>query len=720
MVRVSLYECIICSRLTHFGLLLWGYMKKIRVIIIAVLALLLMFAVFGWLFWSLGSIRKGEDPVMRLVILQGTVYVKSDGGFEEQAKSGMMLKQNDVVRTEKNAEAAVTVSGRSDLRLSGETQITINKAVMEGTRGLKFEFDLSSGRVWSRVMKLLDYNNVYESQADNVVATVRGTAYGLEKINNDILLYVDKAAVSAGGADRSTAEIFTPEQWALFDTGGGLLNTGDQYSTTTPIDGEWVQKQRIADVKFNEASKKYLLDNLLAGKGTAPDSWKSSLADMSESWHLRFSGEKCADLRAAYFGRKLYFVYDLASRGKSGLAYQYLSELQKKAFADFADNKCADKSLYANQSGMMLLALSDATPENELYKLKLLIEEMHVSFFDEHSPEAFWAHSLALDSRLDELERFDCKNNLRGNMQQSLDAVTQGILRQDRDFELLPADLDLTVRKILAQKTFAQNTRLNNFLANLETCKKPPMMQQEADASATSTTSTQMESVTSTDEGLRDSGDASNQGSENAALEENDQTNTTGARDQAGNLNLSRIQLFAQPNPVLTGGSSVLYVKGIKKDGSEFDATSYAKFEQTGGLGSISGIMFTAKEAGSVVLTARVTDNGQEFSSQVQLNITEPLIFSRFSATAVGGNTVLPGNTKNITATAYYTNGQSRNVTDMASYSLSDGRMGSMNGSTFTASANAYGQVVITVRYEEEGIMKEDQVTLQIGIDRIN
>ena len=96
------------------------------------------------------------------------------------------------------------------------------------------------------------------------------------------------------------------------------------------------------------------------------------------------------------------------------------------------------------------------------------------------------------------------------------------------------------------------------------------------------------------------------------------------------------------------------------------------------------------------------------------------MILSYISASAVSGNTLSPGSAKNISAIAYYSNGQSRDVTNFASYSVSDRRMGNMNGSVFTASANAYGQVVITVSYEEEGITKESQVTLQIDANRIN
>ncbi len=694
-------------------------MKKARIIIIAVLAVLLLLFVLGWLFWSLGSIKQAEAPVLRLVVEQGTVFVKSAGGLEEQAKSGMFLKEGDTVRTERNSAASLTIAGRSDLRLSPETQVTIDQAIIGEAREFKFGFSLFSGRAWSRVMKLLDYNNVYESQADNVVATVRGTAFGLERSGNDVLLFVDSAAVGAGNKDQAGLEVYTKEQWALFDVGGGLLNKGDIYSTSTALDWEWVEAQRTADTRFNDSAKKYLLETLKAGGGVAPDDWKSSLARMSESWHLRVSRDECADLNAGYFGRRLYYVYDLVSRGKSGLAYQYLSELQKQAHENFGNDKCAEKSLYANQAGAMLLALADVNPENEMYKLKLRIEEMYVSFFDEHSPEAFWAHSLALDSRLDELERFDCKNDLRGTMQQSLDAVTQGILRQDRDFELLPGDLDLEVRKILAQKTFAQNLRVNNFLARLEACKARPLQALEDETTATSTTSTEMESATSTND------DLTNQiGTENQEPNGNG-TNETGTvlqrdPDQSGqnaNLNLTRIQLFAQPNPVNKGGTSVLYVKGIKQDGSEFDATRYAIFEQIGNLGTISGGVFTANTAGSARIIARVSDNGREYSSEVILNIVEPLILSRLVAGVLDGNRVYPGGTKAVTATAFYTNGQNRDVAQFASFSVSDRQMGTMNGNIFTAGANALGSVVITVQYTEDGIVKDSQITLQIGRD---
>jgi hypothetical protein len=694
-------------------------MKKARIIMLATAVTLVLLCLLGWLFWSLGSIKAPEEPVLRLVVEQGSVFIQSGAGLEEQAKSGMLLNEGDVIRTANNANATVTVAGRSDLRLGENTQIKIDKAVIRETRDFNFGFSLISGRAWSRVMKLLDFENIYESRTDNVVATVRGTAFGLTKTNEGVLLFVDKAAVGMGSVNQNNENIFTKDEWAFFDNGGGLINRGNIYSTSSAVDWAWAEQERIADQRFEGAAKKYLLDTLRGGKGYAPDDWKSALSRMSEKWHLRFSGDKCVDLRARYFGRELYFVYDLMERGKSGLAYQYFTDLQKRAHDDFENDKCADKVKYADQAGTMLLALSGVNPESEMYKLKLRMEEMYISFFEEHSAQAFWAHALALDSRLDELERFDCKNDLRGSMQQSLDAVTQGILRQDRDFELLPADLDAKIKMILVQKTFVQNTRKNNFLESLENCKKQPINGFEDDQTATSTTSTEMENATSTSDEQTNASEEGGErvdGNTGAGVDENQQRDPI-QTDQTAVLNLARIELFAQPNPVNKGSTSILYVKGIKKDGSEFDATKYAVFQYTGSLGVISGNVFTANQTGTANITARVTDNGQQYISEVSLNINDPWILSRLTAAPVYGNRVRPGDSKQITATAFYTNGQNRDVSAFADYSLSDNGMGTMIGSTFRSSANAYGQVVITIRYEEGGVILDDQVVLDIVYD---
>ena len=341
---------------------------------------------------------------------------------------------------------------------------------------------------------------------------------------------------------------------------------------------------------------------------------------------------------------------------------------------------------------------------------------MYISLYPEHSPEAYYARGLALDARLDELERFGCRPDFKAPMENALQAVEQGLARQDKDFESI-VGMEDDVMFLLDNKTHVQHVRLETFIEKLDQCKFEDMYPPADDVTATSTTSTEMETPTSTID-VND-GDAQNNPPDTNQTEPpvvpdlKPDTNQT----QPAALNLQRIQLFAQTNPVNVGGTTNLYVKGIGKDGSEVDATGYATFEQVGDLGVITGARYLANRPGSVTLTARVNDNGQEFTSQVSLRVTEQLVLSYLEISGNGSNQVYQGDTRQLSVIAHYTNGEVKTVTSYSTYFTSNSQIGTMSGSLFRAGANSTGPVTVTVQYTEEGIMKQGEINFEVVYD---
>lgn len=692
-------------------------MKKSRVIALILLGLLVVFGVLFWQFWSLGSVQSMGDPTFRLVIHEGAAVVKSGNQVEKQASSGMEVGPGDVIRTGGSSRASIVAEGRSNLRLEGDTEVEVQDYVSSWDQGFVFRFRLNAGKTWSRVLKLLDLGSVYEGETDNVVATVRGTAFALEHAGPETQLYVGHSAVIAPIFGSTMGQnVFTLNEWSNFDQEGRVLLRGDISSSTWP-DLDWVADQKKADNNFVDSAKKKILETLSAGGGTPIDSWLFNLSRSSERWHLKFAGDECSSLSVKYAGRRLYHVYDLAVRGKSGLAFQHLTELEKELMDD--EQQCTKRQDFAGPVGMMLLAFSGVTPEDDLYKLKLRFEDLYISLFEENSAEAFWAHALALDSRLDELERFGCRPDFRQPMERALEAVEQGLARQDSAFELLPDNLDEDVVMLLANKTHVQHVRLERFLERLEQCAYEDLNPRLDDAISTSTTSTEMMTPTSTEDINNDQINANELQPESEPnpvvtpepeLRPEPEPQVT----EPTALDLMRIQLFAQPNPMNVGGVSNLYVKGFKNDGSEFDATSYANFEQIGSLGSIVGNQFKADRSGSVTIIARITDQGNELTSQVSLNIVAPMVLDYLEVSGNGSAQVYQGNTRQLTVIAHYTNGEMKTVTANSSYSVSDSTIGTMSGSVFRAGMNGNGWVTVTAEYSESGVTKQGQVSFEV------
>ncbi len=697
-------------------------MKKVKLVLLALLAVLLIFGVVFWWFWSLGSYKPVEASQLKLAIEQGEVYLKKNGSsIEERVGSGTVLEVGDSVRTTEKARASIIAEGRSDLRLMQGTEVVITDANTSWDKGFRFNFDLVSGKTWSRVLKLLDLDSEYKGSAENVVATVRGTSFALEK-DADVKLFIDKSAVTvplSGGE-----AVYTPGEWSFFQSDGSIIASGNISSSTWP-EKVWIDEQRDADMKFTESAKKNLLRSLEGEKTSIPiDDWRYGIMRRSERMHLAFSGEKCDLRESQYFGRRLFAIYDLVSKGKSGLAFQHLLELEKEIDKLDSEN-CADKEQISDSVGKMMLVLSDSEPQDKFYKLKLRIEELYINLFQRHSAEAYWAHALALDNRLEELERFDCRPDFQGSMQRALEAVEQALARQDGDFELLPRELSDEVRIDLAKKTHVQHVRLDKFLERMERCARGREGIETNDQTATSTTSTEMGSVTSTQDGdvpneevdlpqpldNRDSSSETEPATQTVTDPE-PQTQPQNTYDEI--LDLRRIELYAQPNPINVGQTANLYVKGIKTDGSEMDATPYAVFSQVGNLGVISGSQYQANSPGSVTIIARVSDNGNTYEAQASLRIVSPMILDYLQISGNGSNQVSQGDSRQLSATAHYTNGETRDVTAASTYKSSNTLAGTMSGSTFTAGMNGTGWVTVTVTYVEQGVTKQGEISFEV------
>ncbi|MDF1497097.1 MAG: FecR family protein [Patescibacteria group bacterium] len=691
-------------------------MKKARIIVFVLLGIAVILGLLGWWFWSLGSIATAEKPVLRLVVEQGNVFISNKGtAMEEPAKSGTEVFAGDVIRTGNGSRASIVATGRSDLRLSENTEVEIDDVNLSWSNDYIFRFKLKTGRVWSRVMRLLDLGSVYEGQTDNVVATVRGTAFAMQETGEETQLFVDHSAVGTPLHNGMGENVFTIGEWGNFDFEGRVMLRGDMSSSTWP-ERSWIDEERLADERFARAAQKILLETFGEDGAVAMDNWAYGLSRSSENFHLRFSGDECKDLTVRYMGRQMYGVYDLMKRGKSGLAFQFLADLEKEIVDKSNNGKCTDKVDFAEPVGKMLLILSDVTPENEMYKLKLRFEEIYVAIHAENSPEAYWARALALDARLDELERFGCRPDFLKPMENAMDAVEQGLARQDKDFESLPAGLEEDILVLLSNKTHVQHVRLERFMEKLDQCKFEDLNPNVDDLMATSTTSTDMEATTSTED-VVDDVDQNNTTNDASVLDNNlpPVTDIEPRPDltEPSVLDLSRIQLYAQPNPINVGEASDLYVKGIKKDGNEIDVTGYASFEQIGNLGTISGTKYFSRESGSVTLVARVNDNGQEYSSQVSLKINSPMVLSYLEI--IGGNyQVFQGTSRQLSVIAHYTNGEVRDVTSASTFSVSNSNIGIMRGSTFVAGANALGVVTVIAQYSEGGFTNQDEINFEV------
>jgi len=682
------------------------YMRKTIISCIG-LGILAVLAVLGWWFWSLGSVSTASEmPVVRLVVEKGSVYVtKAGSSMESPATDGMILSANDRVRTDKDSLARVNVFGRAETRLDQNTTVVLDEAVLGSPTSMAVVWKIEAGRAWSRVLRLLDLDSTYEVHSDQVVATVRGTAFMVWKEKDRTGVYVDQAGVrvqSQKAADQHRS--LAAGEWVVFGADAKIDPKDETKFGTWPLDG-WIKDNQARDERFMKQTTGRLFDSLRATSGVGFDSALRPLADWSEGLHLGLAGKDAPELYGAYLGRKLGFVRLMIERGSSDRAMDDFSRVQKETMKKTSPSyRGAIRPVLVRA----LLSVSDVMPGEALYPYKVRLEEwldafsVSISAADGLMPPPF-----IVNSRLDEADRFTCPQMTKEYVQAVADAVVAAWSQEDSRIQTSDNGMNDELQKILGEKIESQKLRLDRFYARANAC----LGGAESPASVTSTT----------------------------PLAPNKQPNGTTpsvpvkplvpfvapkppvfkpvevkpTQPATTETVLTKIEVFAQPNPIMVGDKAVLYVKGYASDGSSVDATSRAKFNLIGKLGTMVGAVFQATGAGSVTIEASVVSQSQTLTSRVTLTIQQPVTLTGLKVSTNGGAQVVQGQSVSLYATASYSNGATRDVTASVKWGLS-GTAGTLSGNVFSAGANGLGTVDVMAYYGENGSDVSGSLTLEV------
>jgi len=690
-------------------------MKKQYIKYQVLLGPVVLLVIFGLWFWSLSALNRVEDSKGLLVLEKGTVFVTSkDSGLEKLASSGLEIKEGDTLRTAKDSAASIMVYGRAETRLDENTTLVIEQADLQGL-SLNYKWRLTDGRIWNRVLRLLDLESSYQGQTDSVVATVRGTAYALSTLDNQKELLVDHGSVLIDSNNSSfSSDLKIDGDWVSFQPDGRVLETG-QAASSTWRDDAWRDLNKRHDANFVESAARALLVASGVQSGHKPDQWLYGLSGWSEKLRIWLAGKKAVELQARYAGRRVAYAQDLIIRGKSGLAFHVLSEAEKEITNSLQGKHGSEYTREIRPIiGNLLLSVSEVSPDDILYRFKIRLEDLYVRVWEGEPAQVFYARALAVDARLDEASAMDCRVQSLERLRETINAVEQGLAREENDFAALRTTLNPQYQGLLDEKIKSHRLRLERMRLKLDECQKPSVSIADLESEALSATSTEpgldgSESVTSTQRDGSDGSSVSNPPIDTPPTvgENNNQPPVT-----AQELDLEKIEVLAQPNPVNVGESARLIVRGFKRDGSSLDVTSLASLKVIGNLGSISGSSFTASAPGSVTIEATVNDGLKILSSRVSVTVIQNVELSRISISPAGGDLVT-GQARVLSVTAHYSNGFSSNVTAAARWSLSNNLV-SLAGSTITAGLDRTGVVTVTAEYSENGIIKNSAVDFHV------
>ena len=171
---------------------------------------------------------------------------------------GIELKTGDEVSAPTTLELSPKTSAvllfpdGSEARLGMGTRLVLNEAVYtEVARSLGVSMELTSGRVWSKILELATPESHWEVKTSNAVATVRGTAFDVRYAGKQSSIFTASREVAVSLRDPITKRVLVQHVAAVKE--GKLLLIGDQEVALA-------QAQKIRTLPVLDAPTNYTKD----------------------------------------------------------------------------------------------------------------------------------------------------------------------------------------------------------------------------------------------------------------------------------------------------------------------------------------------------------------------------------------------------------------------------------------------------------------------------
>jgi len=182
----------------------------------------------------------------------GTVTLTPKDGNPQDAAAGAVIHPGDIIATGLDSGASLEFFSGARTALDENTNVVVDQVSIDPTQWTKqhIHLTLGAGRIWSRILKLLDASSSYDVGYDTVIASVRGTAYLLSGYGPQYQLDAFDGTVHLSSAS-TTGDV--PSGFsAAFDTSqppasivSALTPTPDAVHNDT-----WVRQQLATDADF--------------------------------------------------------------------------------------------------------------------------------------------------------------------------------------------------------------------------------------------------------------------------------------------------------------------------------------------------------------------------------------------------------------------------------------------------------------------------------------
>lgn len=227
-------------------------MTKMNVLIFSFLLFFVLVFVFS-LSFLLSSPLVSSSSEIKIIREIGNVSVKY---YETETYVEVLdqafLNQGDEIKTSSGAKAVISFYDNSEVVLDENSELVISQALVDKNSPFlsKITLKLKTGQVWSRLQTFLNPEALFEIEAEDVVATVRGTSFNvLNREKVVVSVFENKVEVKKQDEGGDTKEIVEKNKKITF------LNSQDKTGKTEDVyfgdfESDWLKNNLLADKDF--------------------------------------------------------------------------------------------------------------------------------------------------------------------------------------------------------------------------------------------------------------------------------------------------------------------------------------------------------------------------------------------------------------------------------------------------------------------------------------
>ena len=194
------------------------------------------------------------------------------GNLVRELTTGDELSEGSIVEGQAGSYANIYFPDGSAARIDGVTKITLDEYIFDESRErLVVRLSLITGRLWNKIFELATPDSVWEVKTATAVATVRGTAFGVEVSDGKANFIGSQNNVEVSPIDPETKQIIKEARAVI--TAGDILEVtkeeiqragrearvlalkvqkvSESAAVAAAIKQDWISKAKAADETFD-------------------------------------------------------------------------------------------------------------------------------------------------------------------------------------------------------------------------------------------------------------------------------------------------------------------------------------------------------------------------------------------------------------------------------------------------------------------------------------